>query len=219
MANPSPGHSITLRVAAPTSFNASSDLVAAVAVHKSSDRTFLLHLGGKLESTPKVPLRNRDDLSRADTPRVARVCQAVADNPEEARRLTIKRNTVAVVTDGSAVLGLGYIGPVASMPVMEGEAVLFKQFADVDAWPVALDTQDPEEIIAACKALAPAYGESTWRTSLRPEDLRAKPACGTSWTFPSSTTISVERRSRRWRRVRMRSKTVLMPMPTSVRCA
>ncbi|MDZ5078948.1 NAD-dependent malic enzyme [Nesterenkonia sp. HG001] len=129
-----------------------------VEVQKSSDRTFLLHLGGKLESVSKVTLKNRDDLSRAYTPGVARVCQAIAENPEDARRLTIKRNTVAVVTDGSAVLGLGNIGPEAAMPVMEGKAVLFKQFAGVDAWPVALDTQDTEEIIAVCKAIAPAYG-------------------------------------------------------------
>ncbi len=103
-----------------------------------NDRTFLLHLGGKLEVTSKVPLRTRDDLSMAYTPGVARVCRAIAENPEDARKLTIKRNTVAVVTDGSAVLGLGNIGPYAAMPVMEGKALLFKQFAGVDAWPVAL---------------------------------------------------------------------------------
>ncbi|HIX00181.1 MAG TPA: NAD-dependent malic enzyme [Candidatus Nesterenkonia stercoripullorum] len=129
-----------------------------VDVAKVSDRTFLLHLGGKIESTPTVPLRTRDDLSRAYTPGVARVCQAIAKDKSDARRLTIKRNTVAVVTDGSAVLGLGNIGPEASMPVMEGKAVLFKEFAGVDAWPVALDTQDTEEIISICKAIAPAYG-------------------------------------------------------------
>ena len=129
-----------------------------VEVQKVSDRTFLLHLGGKLESAAKVPLRNRDDLSRAYTPGVARVCKAIAENKDDARRLTIKRNTVAVVTDGTAVLGLGDIGPEAAMPVMEGKAVLFKQFADVDAWPVALDTKDTEEIISICKAIAPAYG-------------------------------------------------------------
>ena len=118
-----------------------------VTVRKVSDRTFLLHLGGKIEVTPKVPLKHRDDLSRAYTPGVARVCLAIAENPEDARRLTIKRNTVAVVTDGSAVLGLGNIGPAAALPVMEGKAALFKRFAGVDAWPVCLDTQDTDEIV------------------------------------------------------------------------
>jgi len=128
-----------------------------VKVRKVSDRTFLIHLGGKIEVTPKIALRNRDDLSRAYTPGVARVCQAIAANPEDARRLTIKRNTVAVVTDGSAVLGLGNIGPAAALPVMEGKAALFKKFADVDAWPVCLDTQDTEEIIRTVQVLAPVY--------------------------------------------------------------
>jgi malate dehydrogenase (oxaloacetate-decarboxylating) len=129
-----------------------------VEVRKVSDRTFLLHLGGKIEVTPKVALRNRDELSRAYTPGVARVCMAIAENPDDARRLTIKRNTVAVVTDGSAVLGLGNIGPAAAMPVMEGKAALFKRFGGVDAWPVPLDTQDTEEIIRIVTAIAPAYG-------------------------------------------------------------
>ena len=205
MASPSPGNSITLRIRAASSFNATSELTAAAArsgaeitaldvveshhdsivvdltcntedtahaerVHAAldaldgvevravSDRTFLMHLGGKLEVQPKVPLRNRDDLSRAYTPGVARVCMAIAENPANARRLTIKRNTIAVVTDGSAVLGLGNIGPAAALPVMEGKAALFKQFANVDAWPVCLDTQDTEEIIMIVKALAPVYG-------------------------------------------------------------
>jgi malate dehydrogenase (oxaloacetate-decarboxylating) len=129
-----------------------------VEIRKVSDRTFLLHLGGKLEVTSKVPLRTRDDLSMAYTPGVARVCQAIAANPADARRLTIKRNTVAVVTDGSAVLGLGNIGPAAAMPVMEGKALLFKQFAGVDAWPVCLDTQDTDEIVRTVELLAPTYG-------------------------------------------------------------
>ncbi len=132
--------------------------VPGVTVHKVSDRTFLMHLGGKLEVTPKVPLRHRDDLSRAYTPGVARVCLAISENPEDVRRLTIKRNTVAVVTDGSAVLGLGNIGPAAALPVMEGKAALFKQFADVDAWPVCLDTQDVDEIVQIVKAIAVSYG-------------------------------------------------------------
>jgi malate dehydrogenase (oxaloacetate-decarboxylating) len=127
-------------------------------VRKVSDRTFLMHLGGKLEVTPKVQLRHRDDLSRAYTPGVARICQAIARNPEDARRLTIKRNTVAVLTDGSAVLGLGNIGPAAALPVMEGKAALFKRFAGVDAWPVCLDTQDTDQIVEIARALAPVYG-------------------------------------------------------------
>ena len=127
-------------------------------VRKVSDRTFLLHLGGKIEVTSKVPLKTRDDLSRAYTPGVARICQAIVEDPSNARRLTIKRNTVAVVTDGSAVLGLGNIGPAAALPVMEGKAALFKRFADVDAWPVCLDTQDVDEIVRTVQLIAPVYG-------------------------------------------------------------
>jgi len=127
-------------------------------VRKVSDRTFLLHLGGKIEVVSKVPLKTRDDLSRAYTPGVARICQAIAEDKSDARRLTIKRNTVAVVTDGSAVLGLGNIGPEAALPVMEGKAALFKRFADVDAWPVCLDTQDVDEIVRTVQILAPVYG-------------------------------------------------------------
>lgn len=123
-----------------------------------SDRTFLLHLGGKITIQPKTPIQNRDDLSRVYTPDVARVCQAIQEEPSKAHTLTIKRNTVAVISDGSAVLGLGNIGPYAAMPVMEGKAMLFKQFADVDAFPICLDTQDTEEVIAAVKHLAPAFG-------------------------------------------------------------
>src|SRR6188472_612172 len=124
---------------------------------KVSDRTFLMHLGGKIRVEPKVSLRTRDDLSRAYTPGVARVCLAIAENPEDARRLTIKRNTVAVVSDGSAVLGLGNIGPLAALPVMEGKAALFKRFAGIDAFPICLDTQDVDEIVAAVKAIAPVF--------------------------------------------------------------
>jgi malate dehydrogenase (oxaloacetate-decarboxylating) len=205
MTSPSPGYSITVRVEAPASTTATSELTAAISkaggvltaldvaesladrlvvdvscdtvdaehadaitaalreisdvdVRKVSDRTFLMHLGGKLEVNPKVPLKHRDDLSRAYTPGVARVSMAIAKNPEDARRLTIKRNTVAVVTDGSAVLGLGNIGPEAALPVMEGKAALFKQFAGVDAWPVCLDTQDPDRIVEIVQAIAPVYG-------------------------------------------------------------
>ena len=127
-------------------------------VRKVSDRTFLLHLGGKIEIQSKVPLKTRDDLSRAYTPGVARISQAIAADKSDARRLTIKRNTVAVVTDGSAVLGLGNIGPEAALPVMEGKAALFKRFADVDAWPVCLDTQDVDEIVRTVQIIAPVYG-------------------------------------------------------------
>ncbi|WP_150245006.1 NAD-dependent malic enzyme [Nocardiopsis quinghaiensis] len=132
--------------------------VEGVVVHKVSDRTFLMHLGGKIEMKSKVPLRNRDELSMAYTPGVARVSQAIAANKDDARRLTIKRNSVAVVTDGSAVLGLGNIGPEAAMPVMEGKAALFKRFADIDAWPIALDTQDVDEIVRTVQLLAPGFG-------------------------------------------------------------
>ncbi len=167
-----------------------------VTVQHVSDRTFLMHLGGKLEVVPKVALRNRDDLSRAYTPGVARVCLAIAEDPAAARNLTIKRNTIAVVTDGSAVLGLGNIGPAAALPVMEGKAALFKQFANVDAWPVCLDTQDTEEIIMIVKALAPVYGGSQPRGHRRPALLRDRePACATNWTSRSSTTTSTARPS------------------------
>ena len=139
-------------------------------VRKVSDRTFLLHLGGKIEVSSKVPLKTRDDLSRAYTPGVARISQAISKDPSDLRRLTIKRNTVAVVTDGSAVLGLGNIGPGAALPVMEGKAALFKRFADVDAWPVCLDTQDVDEIVRTVQIIAPVYG------GLNLEDISA-PRC------------------------------------------
>ncbi len=132
--------------------------VDGVVVHKVSDRTFLMHLGGKLEVRSRVQLRTRDQLSMAYTPGVARVCEAIAERPEDAHNLTIKGNTVAIVTDGSAVLGLGNIGPAAAMPVMEGKAALFKRFANVDAWPLCLDTQDTEEIIRTCELIAPGFG-------------------------------------------------------------
>jgi malate dehydrogenase (oxaloacetate-decarboxylating) len=132
--------------------------IDGVTVHKVSDRTFLLHLGGKIEMRSKVPLRNRDDLSMAYTPGVGRVALAIAGNREDARRLTIKRNSVAVVTDGSAVLGLGNIGPYAALPVMEGKAALFKRFADIDAWPICLDSQDTEEIVRTVQLIAPGFG-------------------------------------------------------------
>ena len=131
--------------------------VPGVVIGKVSDRTFLMHLGGKIAMNSKHPIRNRDDLSMVYTPGVARVCMAIAANKEDARRLTIKRNSIAVISDGSAVLGLGNIGPEAAMPVMEGKAALFKRFADIDAWPLCLDTQDVEEIITVVKAVAPGF--------------------------------------------------------------
>ena len=129
-----------------------------VEVHRVSDRTFLLHIGGKIEVSPKVALRTRDDLSMAYTPGVGRVSAALARHPEDVAKLTIKGNSVAVVTDGSAVLGLGNIGPGAALPVMEGKAALFKRFADIDAWPICLDTQDADEIVTVVRAIAPGFG-------------------------------------------------------------
>ena len=127
-------------------------------VVRVSDRTFLAHLGGKLEIRPRLPLKTRDDLSMAYTPGVARISQAIAEEPETVWNLTIKRNTVAVVSDGSAVLGLGNIGPAAALPVMEGKAILFKEFANVDAFPICLATQDPDEIVRTVEAIAPNFG-------------------------------------------------------------
>lgn len=131
---------------------------AGIKLINVSDRTFLVHLGGKIEVTPKLPIKNRDDLSRVYTPGVARVCTAIAENRDKAYSLTIKRNTVAVISDGTAVLGLGDIGPHAAAPVMEGKAMLFKQLADVDAFPICLDTKDTEEIIRTIKAISPIFG-------------------------------------------------------------
>jgi malate dehydrogenase (oxaloacetate-decarboxylating) len=129
-----------------------------VTVHKVSDRTFLLHIGGKIEMRSKVPLRTRDDLSMAYTPGVARVCKALAANPDDVRRLTVKGNSVAVVTDGTAVLGLGDLGPGPALPVMEGKAALFKRFAGIDAWPICLDTTDVDEIVRTVELIAPGFG-------------------------------------------------------------
>ena len=137
---------------------AAAAAVEGVAVYRVSDRTFLLHIGGKIEVTSKVPLRNRDDLSMAYTPGVGRVSLALAENPGDVSRLTIKGNSVAVVTDGSAVLGLGNVGPGAALPVMEGKAALFKRFADIDAWPICLASQDTDEIVRAVEMIAPGFG-------------------------------------------------------------
>ena len=144
------GHSERLRAAV--------DAVEGAHVAAMSDRTFLLHLGGTIAVEPKVALKTRDDLSMAYTPGVARISMAIAKDKSAARKLTIKRNTVAVVTDGSAVLGLGNIGPEAALPVMEGKALLFKRFAGIDAWPVCLDTQDVDEIVRIVQCIAPVYG-------------------------------------------------------------
>jgi malate dehydrogenase (oxaloacetate-decarboxylating) len=132
--------------------------VEGAEVVDATDRTFLMHVGGKIEQRNKQPLRTRDDLSMAYTPGVARVCNAIAQDRDKAFQYTIKRNTVAVVSDGSAVLGLGDIGPEAAMPVMEGKAMLFKEFGGVDAFPLCLSTQDPDEIVATVKAVAPTFG-------------------------------------------------------------
>ena len=132
--------------------------VEEVEVVHTSDRVFLMHLGGKIEVLPKMPIKTRDDLSMAYTPGVARVCNAIAEDPDSSFALTIRQNTVAVVSDGSAVLGLGNIGPRAAMPVMEGKAMLFKEFANVDAFPICLDTQDTEAIIETVRQLAPTFG-------------------------------------------------------------
>ena len=129
-----------------------------VTIRRASDPVFLAHDGGKIEIHNKIALSGREDLSRVYTPGVARVCLAIADKPEAVYSLTIKKNTVAVVTDGTAVLGLGDLGPKAAMPVMEGKAMLFKEFGGVDAWPICLDTKDVEEIIRTVKAIAPGFG-------------------------------------------------------------
>ena len=132
--------------------------IDGVRVVSVSDRTFLMHKGGKIEVVPKVPIKTRDDLSMAYTPGVARVSQAIAEDPEAAWALTVKGSTVAVVSDGTAVLGLGPVGPKAAMPVMEGKAMLFKELAGVDAFPLCLDTTDVDEIVAIVKGVAPTFG-------------------------------------------------------------
>jgi malate dehydrogenase (oxaloacetate-decarboxylating) len=132
--------------------------VENVKVRSVSDQTFLLHVGGKIEMHSRVPVNTRDDMSKAYTPGVGRVCMAIYDDPAAVWALTGKGHTVAVVSDGSAVLGLGDIGAAAALPVMEGKALLFKEFGGVDAWPIVLDTNDPEEIISIVKAMAPGFG-------------------------------------------------------------
>ena len=169
--------------------------IDGVTVHKVSDRTFLLHLGGKIEMRSKVPLRNRDDLSMAYTPGVGRVAMAIAGNREDARRLTIKRNSVAVVTDGSAVLGLGNIGPYAALPVMEGKAALFKRFADIDAWPICLDSQDTDEIVRAVQLIAPGFGGINLEDISAPRCFEVERRLRGLLDIPVSTTTSTAPRS------------------------
>jgi len=133
-------------------------MIPEIEVIHMSDRTFLAHLGGKIEIKGRIPLKNREDLSIAYTPGVARICTAIYKKPEDVYKLTIKKNMVAVVSDGTAVLGLGDIGPFAAIPVMEGKALLFKEFANIDAFPICLDTQNVDEIVATIKHIAPIFG-------------------------------------------------------------
>jgi len=137
---------------------AALEALGDVTVINVSDRVFLMHLGGKIAMHSKVPISNRADLSMAYTPGVARICSAIQEDPDKVYTLTVKRNSVAVVSDGTAVLGLGDIGPRAAMPVMEGKAQLFRQFAGIDAWPICLDCTDVDEVVAAVKAIAPGFG-------------------------------------------------------------
>ncbi|WP_073200511.1 NAD-dependent malic enzyme [Gracilibacillus kekensis] len=141
-----------------------------VRVKHISDRTFLIHLGGKLDIQPKLDLKNREQLSHVYTPEVARVCRAIDEQPELAHNLTIKNNTIAIVSDGTAVLGLGELRPEAAMPVIEGKAMLHKRFANVNAYPICLDTKDPKEIINTIKAISPGFG------AIHLEDI-ASPQC------------------------------------------
>jgi malate dehydrogenase (oxaloacetate-decarboxylating) len=132
--------------------------IPGVNVINIADRTFLAHMGGKIEIKSKIPLTSRDDLAMAYTPGVARICETIHEDPERAYDLTIKKNTIAIVSDGTAVLGLGDIGPKAAMPVMEGKALLFKNFGGVDAFPICLDTKVPDEIIETVRRIAPGFG-------------------------------------------------------------
>ena len=141
---------------------AAVESIDGIEILECEDRTFHMHEGGKIEVLPLAPVRDVEDLSMAYTPGVARVCLEIAKNPAAAHRYTIKKNTVAIVSDGTAVLGLGDIGPAAAMPVMEGKALLFKHFAGVDAFPICLDTKDPEEIIETVLRLEPTFGMSVW---------------------------------------------------------
>ena len=135
-----------------------SSTIPGVEVQHASDRTFQLHRRGKIETQNKVHIRTSAELSHVYTPGVARVCMQIHDNPDAVWSLTIKSNTVAVVTDGTAVLGLGDIGPEAALPVMEGKSMLFKTFGNIDAWPICLNTKDTDEIIRVVEAISPGFG-------------------------------------------------------------
>jgi malate dehydrogenase (oxaloacetate-decarboxylating) len=147
-----------------------------VTVDRVSDRTFLMHLGGKIEVNGTIPVKTRDDLSMAYTPGVARVSRAIHQDIDKAWSLTMKGNTVAVISDGTAVLGLGDIGPEAAMPVMEGKALLFKEFAGVDAFPLCLATKDTDSIVEFVKAVAPTFGANQPRGHLSATLLRDRAA-------------------------------------------
>ena len=164
-------------------------------MHKVSDRVFLLHLGGKISVESKVNLRNRQDLAMAYTPGVGRVSQALSEHPEDVPRLTIKGNSVAVVTDGSAVLGLGNIGPMAALPVMEGKAALFKRFADIDAWPICLDTTDVDEIVRTVELIAPGFGGINLEDIAAPRCFEIEAKLRERSRSRSSTTTSTARPS------------------------
>ena len=167
---------------------AAVDGIEGASVQAISDRTFLLHLGGVISVEPKVSLKTRDDLSMAYTPGVARISTAIAKDPSLARNLTIKRNRVAVVTDGSAVLGLGNIGPEAALPVMEGKALLFKRFGGIDAWPVCLATQDVDEIVRIVECIAPVYGGINLEDISAPRCFEIESRLRDLWTSRSFTT-------------------------------
>ena len=155
------------------------------------ERSVIVHeqLRGKIGIVNKIPIESQDDLSTAYTPGVARPCEMIAADPARARDLTIKRNTVAVVSDGSAVLGLGNIGALAALPVMEGKALLFKEYANIDAWPLCLDTQDSDEIVSTVRRIAPVFGGVTWRILPRRGVLRWRIGYKI-WAFPYSTTTN-----------------------------
>ena len=169
-----------------------------IEVEHVSDRTFLLHLGGKLGIAPKVPLKTRDDLSMAYTPGVARVCRAIADEPDKVWNLTVKQNTVAVVTDGTAVLGLGDIGPEAALPVME-ERRSCSRSSRASTWPICLATTDTDEIVRTVAAIAPVFGGINLEDISAPRCFEIERRLREGSTSPSSTTTSTAPRSSSWR--------------------